>query len=84
MPAEKKMGEVKKSLVSSKAETKKPVKEAKKKTPPKLEKPEPAVSFAYWFRSKRFKPHWAAGMQAYTDTTRRRTVADWNRLFESY
>lgn len=50
----------------------------------KPEKSEPPVSFARWFSSKKFKPHWAAGMQAYTDTTVRRSMADWDRLFKSY
>ena len=52
--------------------------------PKKVEKPELKVSFARWFRTKKHKPHWAAGMQAYTDTRRRRTLAEWDRLFKNY
>jgi hypothetical protein len=82
---------------SSKSETAE-VKKAPKKKEPEVKvvkreasppaaaekKPEPLVSFARWFSSKKFKPHWAAGMQAYTDTTIRRTMADWDRLFKNY
>lgn len=52
--------------------------------PTPKKKPEPKITFARWFRSKKFKPHWAAGMEAYTDTKRARTVADWDRLFKAY
>jgi hypothetical protein len=93
MPTDKKeKGEVKKSPVSAKTTevkpkvTKKSSKKVVAKTPPPVEKkkPEPLVAFSVWFRAKRFKPHWAAGMQAYADTTKRRTVADWDRLFKGY
>ena len=58
---------------------------AKAKVAPKdQEKPEKLVTFGQWFRFKRFKLHWAAGMQAYTDTSRRRTLGDWDKLFEKY
>lgn len=54
-----------------------------KASPPPEEK-KPLVTFARWFNSKKFKHHWAAGMQAYVDTTRRRTMEEWDRLFANY
>lgn len=90
--SDSKKGESKKSPIlkkdydTPKAEVVK--KDVKKFIPPKKEEPkqdlEPLVSFSRWFRSKRYKPHWAAGMQAYTDTTRRRTMSAWDRLFKNY
>lgn len=46
--------------------------------------PEPLVSFDRWFASKAYKPHWKAGMAAYTDITARRSVSDWDRVFKGY
>jgi hypothetical protein len=82
--AEKEKQETVKTPVPPKNVEKKPEKQPEPKAPPAPKKPEPLVSFARWFRSKRFKPHWAAGMEAYTDTTRRRSMADWDRLFKNY
>ena len=49
---------------------------------------EPPVAFDRWFkvRSKElgFKPHWAAGMQSYTNTNVPRPMAEWDRIFSSY
>jgi len=44
----------------------------------------PLVSFARWFQSKGFKPHWRGGMEAFADTTGRRTVEEWDKLFKNY
>ena len=45
---------------------------------------ESTVSFDRWFSLKGFKAHWKTGMKAYTDTTVRRTVSEWNKIFENY
>jgi hypothetical protein len=83
-----KEGEAKKEPTSKKAEVKVETKvEAKPKLAKKVSPPapkEPLVAFARWFTSKKFKPHWAAGMEAYTDTARRRTMTEWDRLFKNY
>jgi len=58
--------------------------------PPKKEvkKSEPLVSFDRWFRAnsvkKGYKPHWAEGMRAYADTTGRKTMSQWDVVFEKY
>ena len=61
------------------------------KAPPKKEvvtRKEPLVTFDRWFRSKSktsgFKAHWAAGMKAYTDTSVKRTMSDWDKVFATY
>lgn len=93
MPEKKKEGDVKENRENVKNPVPpKPEKVEKPEPKPEMKKPpvqppktqETLVSFARWFRSKKFKPHWAAGMEAYTDTSRRRTMADWDRLFKNY
>jgi len=62
------------------------------KKPEKVASHTPAVplpiSFSKWFKlrakERGFKPHWVAGMQAFTNTAVPRTVSDWDRLFENY
>lgn len=61
---------------------KEPGKKAILKRTPKEK--EPRVNFARWFRSKGFKPHWEAGMRAYTNTEGRRPLLEWDRLFRDY
>jgi hypothetical protein len=42
------------------------------------------LSFDIWFNSKGFKPHWKAGMKAYTDTSRKHSKKEWEKIFKSY
>lgn len=42
------------------------------------------ITFDRWFTSKSFKPHWKAGMAAYTDTSGRKTAAEWDAIFARY
>jgi hypothetical protein len=64
------------------AAEKKPV---AKKEPPKPTPPvRPLVSFNRWFRGKGFKDHWKVAMQAYANTSGRRSVEEWDQLFEKY
>lgn len=44
----------------------------------------PRISFERWFRSKGFKDHWKPGMQAFTNTSGRRSKEEWDQLFEKY
>jgi len=42
------------------------------------------VNFDRWFSAKQFKPQWKEGMQAYADTTGRRSMDEWDKLFLNY
>jgi hypothetical protein len=42
------------------------------------------ITFDRWFASKGFKPHWKAGMAAFTDTSSRKTAAEWEAAFKAY
>ena len=44
----------------------------------------PAVPFSRWFQAKGYKSHWRGGMEAFTDTSGRKTVEEWNKIFENY
>lgn len=44
----------------------------------------PSVPFKRWFQAKGFKPHWRGGMEAFTDTSVRRTMEEWDRIFKDY
>lgn len=66
---EPKKSEVKKEAVPVKVESK---------------KAEIPCTFSRWFRMKGFKPHWQAGMEAYTDVSVKRTPEDWERIFKAY
>jgi len=48
----------------------------------------PVVSFERWFaarsKQKRWKPHWLAGMRAYADTSGRKSIEEWDRIFKNY
>jgi len=58
-----------------------PEKPTKKQDP----KPAPlAVPFARWFSARSFKPHWRGGMEAFADTTGKKTMEEWNRIFKNY
>lgn len=68
-----------------------PVSEVKMTEPtagPQVIAEEPVVTFAKWFRlrgkERGFKPHWATGMQAYTDTTVSRPIKEWDEIFKNY
>lgn len=69
---------------------KSPVTSAKVEAPKKVEAKPPAkpesrpISFDRWFASKNFKPHWKAGMAAFTDTSVRRSVEAWDEVFGKY
>ena len=52
--------------------------------PAKATQPERLVSFKRWFQARGFKPHWDKGMAAYTDTTVRRTMSEWDGVFKDY
>lgn len=60
------------------------------KTEPPKPKPaaQPLVSFARWFKARAvergYKAHWAEGMQAFTDTSKRKTMSDWDETFRNY
>ena len=61
--------------------------ESQKVTEKPSEKQQPEeipCTFSRWFRSKGFKPHWQAGMEAYTDVSRRRKPSEWEALFKNY
>jgi len=87
MPTEKSSGSTETDKMPAPKEEAK-VASKKKEAPappaPRKKSQEPLVSFARWFQSKKFKPHWAAGMEAYADISRRRTMAEWDRLFKNY
>ena len=68
-----------------------PKPEVKKESDPKPEiikevkkEPEVPCTFSRWFRSKGFKPHWQAGMEAYADVSRKRTPSEWDLIFKNY
>lgn len=62
-------------------EEKKVVATAEKVDPKEEEQP---VSFSRWFVAKSFRTHWKEGMAAFTDTTIKRTMSDWDKVFKSY
>ena len=82
--AESKPAEDKKTPASATSDKVVPKEEPKAAPKEAAPPPEPRMSFARWFRSKGFKPHWASGMEAYADTSGRRTAADWEALFKNY
>lgn len=84
------MAKVKRGTEATKESKVAPVKpEPKKKesvaAAKKVESPKgPAVSFVKWFKSKGYKPHWRLGMEAFADTSGRRTAEEWEKLFKAY
>lgn len=50
----------------------------------KATQPERQVSFRRWFQARGFKSHWDKGMMAFTDTSVRRTMSEWDRVFKDY
>lgn len=63
--------------------------EAAAKRPISVEEPVKAlapmlVTFDRWFAARQFKPHWKKGMQAFVDTSGRKTVEEWNETFKKY
>lgn len=52
--------------------------------PAEVAAPEPLVSFEAWFMSTQRPTHHKAGMRAYTKTSNKRTVSNWNTLFANY
>ena len=52
--------------------------------PKKTTQPEHQVSFRRWFQARGFKSHWDKGMMAFTDTSVRRTMSEWDRVFKDY
>lgn len=54
--------------------------------PPKVI--EQKFPFEKWFRkraeTRKFKTHWMEGMKAFADTTRPRTLTEWDNLFAKY
>jgi len=65
-----------------------PIPKPMAKKPVGVGRDEPLVSFDRWFRAnsvkRGFKPHWTDGMRAYADTSGRRTMSQWDMLFEKY
>lgn len=55
---------------------------------PQMPTQESPVTFERWFKirgkERKFKPHWAAGMQAYTDTNVPRPMPEWDNIFSKY
>jgi len=49
---------------------------------------ESVVAFSKWFKvrgkERGFKPHWATGMQAYTDTSVPHSMTEWDQIFRAY
>lgn len=60
------------------------VKKAPKPTPPPPVQTGPAVAFVRWFQAKGFKPHWRGGMEAFADTSGRKTMEEWDKVFKNY
>lgn len=44
----------------------------------------PVVPFARWFSARGFKPHWRGGMESFTDTSGKKTMEEWDRIFKNY
>jgi hypothetical protein len=42
------------------------------------------VNFDRWFAHNKFRPQWKLGMQAFTDTTGRKSMAEWDAIFKAY
>jgi hypothetical protein len=61
-----------------------PAKVLVKDPEPVAPKEGPPCTFARWFRSKNFKPHWQSGMEASRDTSGKKTPEEWDRIFKGY
>lgn len=44
----------------------------------------PLIPFSRWFNARGYKPHWKAGMEAYADTSGKKTVEAWDTIFKNY
>lgn len=58
-----------------------------KALPKRRPKPEPVFSFDRYFATLGKPAHWKAGMRAYItkkDLRSKKTVAEWDRLFQNY
>jgi len=62
----------------------KKVEEKKIETPAAPQEQEQLVTFSRWFIARSFRAHWKEGMEAYTDTTLKRTMSDWDKVFKAY
>jgi hypothetical protein len=49
-----------------------------------VEEQQPLVTFDRWFSSRGFKPHWKAGMAAFTNVSGRMTAEQWDTIFKAY
>jgi hypothetical protein len=94
MPPKEKTKTVNESSEASKTVEKvqapSPAVETKSPAPlgPKVVPQEPSVTFTRWFRmrgkERGYKPHWAEGMQAYTDISGVHTMKEWDAIFKNY
>jgi len=79
----------KKEPKPKKAEENKPVAVAASLPPaPEPVRGNPVVSFERWFaarsKERRWKPHWIRGMRAYANTSGRKSLEEWDRIFANY
>ena len=44
----------------------------------------PLVPFSRWFKARGYKPHWRAGMEAFVDTSGKKTMEAWDTIFKNY
>lgn len=45
---------------------------------------EPLVPFDRWFKAKGHKERWKAGMVAFTNTSIRHSMSEWDEIFRNY
>ena len=60
------------------------VKDQKQEATPVVDSYAPKVPFHRWFKAKGFKDRWEAGMRAFTNTSQRLSMAEWDAIFKSY
>lgn len=46
--------------------------------------PEMSISFDRWFTTTGKPDHWKSGMKRYAQTSGKKTLAAWTKLFENY
>lgn len=61
-----------------------PVKKDEKQDAPAAAAPQPIVTFDRWFAMTKRPAHHKAGMKAFASTAGRRTLAQWNTIFQAY
>lgn len=61
-----------------------PVSKDEKQEVPAASPPQPLISFDRWFATTKRPAHHKAGMKAFASTAGRRTLAQWNTIFQAY